>query len=47
MDKLHRRLCEPENIHLCDGSLEEYKALARQMTANGTFIPLNEKKRPA
>ncbi len=39
-------LCEPESIHLCNGSREEYDVLARQMAANGTFIPLNEKKRP-
>ncbi|MHB1206398.1 MAG: phosphoenolpyruvate carboxykinase (GTP) [Rhodospirillaceae bacterium] len=39
-------LCEPDAIHWCDGSDEENDALCRQMVASGTFIPLNEKKRP-
>lgn len=36
-------LCQPKEIHLCDGSQEEYDRLASQMVEQGTFIPL---KRP-
>lgn len=39
-------LCRPENIHLCDGSQEEYQQLCDQMTEDGSFIKLNESLRP-
>lgn len=39
-------LCEPKEIHLCDGSQKEYDLLCQQMVKSGTFIKLNEKKRP-
>lgn len=39
-------LCQPDNVHLCDGSKKEYDALCEKMVASGTFIKLNEKKRP-
>ena len=39
-------LCKPEAIHWCDGSQEEYDALCAQMVAGGTFVKLNEAKRP-
>ncbi len=39
-------LCKPDNIHLCDGSEEEYNAMAQLLLDNGTFIKLNEKLRP-
>ncbi len=39
-------LCEPNSIHYCDGSLEEYHHLCQQMISQGTFIPLNNKLRP-
>ncbi|MGE4062991.1 MAG: phosphoenolpyruvate carboxykinase (GTP) [Rhodospirillaceae bacterium] len=39
-------LCKPDRIHWCDGSQEEYDALCEQMVKGGTFIRLNEKKRP-
>jgi len=39
-------LCQPESIHLCDGSLEEYDALCRKMVEQDTFIKLNPAKRP-
>lgn len=39
-------MCQPGKIHFCDGSQEEYNTLAELMVKNGTFIKLNEKKRP-
>jgi phosphoenolpyruvate carboxykinase (GTP) len=41
-----KALCQPDHIHLCDGSLEEYEHLCSQMVKSGTFIPLNPQKRP-
>ncbi len=40
------RLCQPDNVHWCDGSDEEYRTLCNQLVASGTFIKLNEQKRP-
>ncbi len=37
-------LCQPENIHWCDGSKEEYDRLMAMAVARGSAIPL--KKRP-
>src|SRR5579883_1615973 len=39
-------LCQPDQIHFCDGSKEEYDLLCDQMVASGTFIRLNPEKRP-
>jgi len=39
-------LCQPEDIHWCDGSSEENQALCDLMVRNGTFIQLNSEKRP-
>ncbi|MDQ8204598.1 phosphoenolpyruvate carboxykinase (GTP) [Pelagicoccus sp. SDUM812003] len=39
-------LCKPDAIHWCDGSQEEYDALCEQMVLKGTFVRLNEEKRP-
>ena len=39
-------LCTPAAIHLCDGSEAEYDALCDLMVRSGTFIKLNEAKRP-
>jgi phosphoenolpyruvate carboxykinase (GTP) len=40
------RLCKPDNVHLCDGSHEEYQEMLRLMIQSGTAIPLNPQKRP-
>jgi len=39
-------LCKPDKVHWCDGSQEEYDALCRQMVETGTFIKLDQAKRP-
>ncbi len=39
-------LCEPANVHWCDGSDAENQALCDLMVEHGTFIKLNEKLRP-
>ncbi len=39
-------LCKPDRIHWCDGSQKEYDDLCDLMVRSGTFIRLNEEKRP-
>lgn len=39
-------LCKPDAIYWCDGSDEEYQRLCDQLVQAGTFIKLNEAKRP-
>lgn len=39
-------LCQPDDIHLCDGSDLEAQQLCDLMVANGTLTPLNEDLRP-
>ena len=39
-------MCQPDAIHWCDGSQEEYDALCEQMVKSGTFQKLNPEKRP-
>ncbi|MFY0654771.1 MAG: phosphoenolpyruvate carboxykinase (GTP) [Cyclobacteriaceae bacterium] len=37
---------QPDNIYWCDGSDEEYQSMCNQLVDKGTFIRLNEEKRP-
>jgi phosphoenolpyruvate carboxykinase (GTP) len=39
-------LCKPEHVHWCDGSQAEYNDLCGLLVNNGTFIRLNDNKRP-
>ncbi|MDA8080827.1 MAG: phosphoenolpyruvate carboxykinase (GTP) [Actinomycetota bacterium] len=38
--------CEPDSVHWCDGSSEEYDQLAQLLVEKGTFRKLSEAKRP-
>jgi phosphoenolpyruvate carboxykinase (GTP) len=40
------QLTQPDAIHWCDGSAEEYDRLARLLVDGGTFTKLSEAKRP-
>jgi phosphoenolpyruvate carboxykinase (GTP) len=40
------QLTTPDAIHYCTGSPEEYETLCHEMVETGTFIKLNEEKRP-
>ena len=39
-------LTKPESVHWCDGSAEEYDALAQVLIDAGTFERLSDAKRP-
>ena len=38
--------CGADNIHWCDGTKEEYDSLCHKLVDKGTFIKLNQEKRP-
>jgi len=39
-------LCQPDEVHLCDGSEEEYNQMTTKLVDKGTFIRLNPEKWP-
>jgi len=39
-------LCKPDRVHWCDGSEKEYDEMCDRLLKSGTFIKLNEEKRP-
>ena len=41
-----QQLCQPDAVHWCDGSDEEYARLAGKLEASGTFVKLDPEKRP-
>jgi phosphoenolpyruvate carboxykinase (GTP) len=41
-----RNLVTPDQVRWCDGSMKEYDELCAQLVSKGTFIKLNETKRP-
>ncbi|HSU56310.1 MAG TPA: phosphoenolpyruvate carboxykinase, partial [Candidatus Dormibacteraeota bacterium] len=40
------KLCDPQDVHWCDGSEQEYQLFCEQMVESGTLTPLNAEKRP-
>ncbi len=40
------KICEPDAVHWCDGSQQEYQTLMNEMIEEGLALKLNEKKRP-
>ncbi len=39
-------LCKPDSVYWCNGSDEEFEQMTNDLIVNGTFIKLNESKRP-
>ena len=40
------KLCQPKDIHICDGTAAENELILGRLVQNGVLIPLNEEKRP-
>jgi len=40
------QLCQPDGVHWCDGSHEEYQSMLRLMVQTGSALWLSEEKRP-
>ncbi|MDX1656064.1 MAG: phosphoenolpyruvate carboxykinase (GTP) [Candidatus Competibacteraceae bacterium] len=40
------RLTQPEHIHWCDGSEDEFQSLVNQMVGTGELVPLNDETHP-
>lgn len=40
------KLCKPQNVHFCDGSLQEYELLCASLVKKGVFTSLDPVKRP-
>ena len=45
VDKM-AELCKPDSVYWCSGSDEEFNMIASKLVSSGTFVKLNEKKRP-
>lgn len=41
-----KELCQPKLVHICDGSLEEYRNISSLLVEKNVFVPLNSEKRP-
>lgn len=41
-----KELCQPKQIHVCDGTLEEYRNLSQLLVEKKLFVSLNPEKRP-
>ncbi|MCA0387356.1 MAG: phosphoenolpyruvate carboxykinase (GTP) [Bacteroidetes bacterium] len=39
-------LCKPDKVYWCNGSEAEYDEMAKSLVENGTFLRLNDEKRP-
>lgn len=39
-------MCQPDNIYWCDGSEDEYNKMAQLLVEKGTFLKLNDNKKP-
>ena len=44
--KAMTELCKPDSVYWCNGSDEEFEQMTNELIDNGTFIKLNESKRP-
>ena len=40
------KMCQPDQVVWCDGSQEEYDEMANMLVKSGTYVRLNDEKRP-